>query len=70
LTKAGDLTPLFRIALADEKLIPVKLVVDSGASHALSLDVGSKPEISLPEGATKVVLGRGASGDGLVTTDE
>ncbi|HEV8487959.1 MAG TPA: retropepsin-like aspartic protease [Blastocatellia bacterium] len=51
------------IAFAKGNLIPVKLVVDSGASHALSLDVGSKPEISLPDGATKVVLGRGASGE-------
>ncbi len=46
-----------------EKSIPVKLVVDSGASHALSLNVGSSPEIKVPEGATKAVLGRGASGE-------
>ena len=51
------------VAVADEKLIPVKLVVDTGGSHVLSLDAGSKPEIKLPEGAAKVVLGRGASGE-------
>jgi len=51
------------VAVADEKLIPVKLVVDTGGGHVLSLDVGSKPEIKLPEGAAKVVLGRGASGE-------
>ncbi|MDQ3473448.1 MAG: DUF4440 domain-containing protein, partial [Acidobacteriota bacterium] len=41
----------------------VKLVVDTGGSHTLSLDVGSKPEILLPEGARKTVLGRGGSGE-------
>ena len=51
------------VAVAGEKTTPVKLVVDSGASHALSLDVGSNSEISLPEGATKTVLGRGAGGE-------
>ncbi len=51
------------VAVAGEKTIPVKLVVDTGASHALSLDVGSSSEIGLPEGATKTVLGRGASGE-------
>jgi uncharacterized protein (TIGR02246 family) len=46
-----------------ERTIPVKLVVDTGGSHALSLDVGSNSEIKLPEGATKKLLGRGGSGD-------
>ena len=51
------------VAITEERSIPVKLVVDTGASHALSLDVGSNPEIKVPEGAAKVVLGRGASGE-------
>jgi predicted aspartyl protease len=51
------------VAVTGEKSVPVKLVVDTGASHALSLDVGSNPEIKLPEGAVKAVLGRGASGE-------
>ncbi|HEX3230266.1 MAG TPA: aspartyl protease family protein, partial [Pyrinomonadaceae bacterium] len=45
------------------KTIPVKLVVDTGGSHALSLDVGSNSEIKLPEGVSKTVLGRGAGGE-------
>jgi CubicO group peptidase (beta-lactamase class C family) len=49
--------------MTDEKPIPVKLVIDSGASHTLSLNVGSNPDIKVPAGATKVVLGRGASGE-------
>lgn len=48
------------VAVAGEKTIPVKLVVDTGGSHTLSLDVGSNSEIRLPEGASKTVLGRGS----------
>jgi CubicO group peptidase (beta-lactamase class C family) len=48
---------------AAEKTIPVKLVVDTGGSHTLSLDVGSDSEIKLPEGAARTVLGRGGSGE-------
>ncbi len=55
--------PYTSASVADDKLIPVKLVVDTGGSHALSLDVGSKPEIRLPEGATKTILGRGVGGE-------
>jgi len=51
------------VAAAGDKSVPVKLVVDTGGSHALSLDVGSNAEIKLPEGAVKTVLGMGASGE-------
>jgi CubicO group peptidase (beta-lactamase class C family) len=51
------------VTVTGEKAVPIKLVVDTGASHALSLDVSSNSEIKLPEGATKTVLGRGASGE-------
>ncbi len=51
------------VRLSDDKSVPVKLVVDTGASHALSLEVGTKPEIKFPEGAAKIVLGRGGSGE-------
>lgn len=51
------------VAVSGDKLIPVKLVVDTGGSHALSLDVGSNPEIKLPEGAVRALLGRGAGGE-------
>jgi ketosteroid isomerase-like protein len=49
--------------LSGDKSVPVKLVVDTGGSHTLSLDIGSKPEILLPEGVRKTVLGRGGSGE-------
>ena len=51
------------VVLSGDKPVPVKLVVDTGASHALSLEVGTKPEIKFPGGATKIVLGRGGSGE-------
>ena len=51
------------VVLSGDKKVPVKLVIDTGGSHTLSLDVGSKPEILLPEGARKTVLGRGGSGE-------
>lgn len=47
----------------DAKTIPVKLVVDTGGSHTLLLDAGSDPEIVVPEGSPKTVLGRGAGGE-------
>ncbi|MBC7911888.1 MAG: aspartyl protease family protein [Pyrinomonadaceae bacterium] len=51
------------VSVTGDKKAAVKLVVDTGGSHTLSLNVGSKPEISLPEGARKTVLGRGVSGE-------
>jgi ketosteroid isomerase-like protein len=51
------------VVLSGDKKVPVKLVVDTGGSHTLSLDVGSNPEILLPEAAMKTVLGRGGSGE-------
>ncbi len=48
--------------LADAKDVPVKLVIDTGAMHNLSLIYGSSPQIKIPTGE-KVVFGRGASGE-------
>jgi Aspartyl protease len=42
--------------------VPMKLVLDMGASHAISLNVGSHPGIVLPDGAVEARLGRGLSG--------
>jgi len=51
------------VNVTGDKKVPVKLVVDTGGGHTLQLDLGSKPEIQLPEGARKTVLGRGGSGE-------
>lgn len=43
--------------------IRIKLMVDTGASHALLLDVASCPDIKVPEKHLFGYLGRGLSGD-------
>jgi predicted aspartyl protease len=50
------------VITSDNAKVPVKLVVDTGASAPLSLDIGSNPNIKAPEGAVKVVLGQGGNG--------
>jgi len=47
----------------DDKSVPVNLIVDTGGSHNLSLEVGPGTPLKAPVGAAKVVLGRGASGE-------
>ena len=52
------------VVLEDDTSIPVKLVVDTGASDsAVWLDLGSHPNIKLPSISISTVLGRGASGE-------
>ncbi len=43
--------------------IPVKLLVDTGASHSLWLDAFSDTLIKVPETTTEVFLGKGLNGD-------
>lgn len=43
--------------------IPVKLLVDTGASHSLWLDTFSDTLIKVPDAATEVFLGKGLNGD-------
>ena len=45
------------------KSVALKLVVDTGGVHTLSLETGTDPGIKAPEGAQKTLLGRGGSGD-------
>jgi hypothetical protein len=45
-----------------EKTFPVKLIVDTGAGHALALYVGTHPEIHLPDTIIRSMLGRGLNG--------
>ena len=46
----GDVLHNAAAAVAGDKAIPVKVVVDTGASHALSLDITSNEGLRLPEG--------------------
>ena len=50
------------IAVTESVVLPLKLVVDTGAGHALSLEVGSDPRLSLPKQRTRAHLGQGLSG--------
>jgi rhodanese-related sulfurtransferase len=48
--------------LADGKDVPLKMIVDLGASHALALNVGSQPDLQMPA-RTIPFWGRGATGE-------
>jgi len=52
-----------RITLAPDSAFDARLVIDTGASHALSLEAGTHPQIRVPRDGERIRLGRGASGD-------
>ena len=51
------------VNMHDGTQVKTKLIVDTGASHALSLDILSKPEIKVPPKNRNAYLGRGLNGD-------
>ncbi|UCG27317.1 MAG: aspartyl protease family protein [Bacteroidales bacterium] len=51
------------IILEDNTEVPVKLLLDTGASHALWIDVNSDTRLILPDNAVDVFLGKGLNGD-------
>lgn len=50
------------VRLADSLQLPLKLVLDTGAGHALSLEAGSHPQLHLPGPQLPAELGRGLTG--------
>lgn len=50
------------VALNDSLTLPLKLVLDTGAGHALSLETSSDPRLRVPEKRLRAQLGRGLSG--------
>jgi predicted aspartyl protease len=46
----------------NDRSVPIKVIVDTGAGHALSLDLGSHDQIRLPDKVIHSQLGRGLSG--------
>ena len=50
------------VSLSDSLLLPLKLVLDTGAGHALSIETGSDPRLSLPPNRLRAQLGQGLSG--------
>ncbi len=59
-----DTKPYFSaVAVVDhERTVPLRLLIDTGAGHALSLDVHSRSEIRQPAKVVRAQLGRGLSG--------
>ncbi|MEN7546799.1 PDZ domain-containing protein [Rapidithrix thailandica] len=57
--------PFIRASLrtSNDKEVPVKLLVDSGASHALSLFHESDSNINVPEKSFRTYIGLGLNGD-------
>jgi hypothetical protein len=51
------------VELANGKRVPVRLIVDTGAGHAVSLHVGSHEDLTLPEDAKECVIGRSMWGE-------
>lgn len=52
-----------KLKVNDSTYVPLKLMVDTGASHSLLLDMGSHEQIKLPEKNLSGYLGRGLSGE-------
>jgi hypothetical protein len=50
------------VRLSDSVTLPLKLVLDTGAGHALSLETDSDPRLKLPSPRLPAELGRGLSG--------
>ena len=50
------------VQLNDSLMMPLKLVLDTGASHALSLELDSDPRMAAPAHRLPAELGRGLSG--------
>ena len=50
------------VQLTDSLMLPLKLVLDTGASHALSVEMDSDPRLIAPAARLPTDLGRGLSG--------
>ncbi|WP_345110667.1 aspartyl protease family protein [Hymenobacter algoricola] len=51
-----------RVALTDSLTLPLRLVLDTGAGHALSVETSSDPRLRLPATRVRTQLGRGLNG--------
>lgn len=57
--------PYINLTIKDNSgnIFSVKLLVDTGASHAVWLDKNSLPDMKIPEGSKQTYLGSGLNGD-------
>ncbi|MGO8609984.1 hypothetical protein ACC848_44315, partial [Rhizobium johnstonii] len=51
------------VQLSASLTLPLKLVLDTGAGHALSLETTSDDRLALPETRLRTPLGRGLNGN-------
>jgi hypothetical protein len=51
------------VNIGDSLRLPLKLVLDTGAGHALSIETGSDARLKLPPQRLRTYLGRGLSGE-------
>ncbi|GAA4013092.1 hypothetical protein GCM10022408_27510 [Hymenobacter fastidiosus] len=58
-SKAYITTP---VSLSDSLILPLKLILDTGAGHALSVETSSDPRLLLPALRLRTQLGRGLNG--------
>ncbi|WP_165903811.1 aspartyl protease family protein [Hymenobacter gummosus] len=52
-----------QVAVNDSVQLPLRLVLDTGAGHALSIETGSDRRLTVPPRRLRTHLGRGLSGD-------
>ncbi len=52
-----------KIQLSDGRVIPIKVLLDTGASNSLWVDQGSLSDFNVPDHARKAYLGSGLSGE-------
>lgn len=63
LTQSKPYTDAIAMVSNDHQLIPMRLVIDTGAGHALLLNAGEKEPIRLPDRVMRANLGRGLNGE-------
>ena len=63
LTHSKPYTDAIAMVNNDQKIIPMRLVIDTGAGHALLLNAGANEPISLPDRVMRANLGRGLNGE-------
>ena len=51
------------VGLNDSTTLPLRLILDTGAGHALSLEIGSDARLAVPTQRLRAYLGRGLNGD-------
>lgn len=62
-TQSKPYTDALALVSNDEKTVPVRLVIDTGAGHALLLNTDKNHSVSLPDKVIRANLGRGLNGE-------